>query len=265
MALKMKNAPLFYVLGQIKFNPIVKMSDYVPAIQEQLRHSGYSDYQLETMRAFKITPPLESRPPEINAVEQQRWRFTNAKKTEGYLLSHDALIYHTTKYDKFESFLEKTLEGLELLNKIIKLDYIDRIGLRYINAIQPTDHHQIEAYVNPSLLGFYQSLQGAAIMQSLSETTISRENATIVARFVSMEQSLPVPPDIFPLQLNPEERFNKNMPGKKVAVLDFDHFIIERSAVDPMKIRNYLEKFHDGITEVFHHAITEHAKQEWAK
>lgn len=262
----MKNPPLFYVLGQITFNPIVTMNDYVPAIQEQLRRDGYSDYQAETLREFKITPPLETRPLEIKQVEQQRWRFSNSKNTEGYLLSHNALIYHTTQYNKFEFFLEKILEGHELLNKVIKLDYIERVGLRYINAIQPKGHDdRIELYVNSSLLGFSQSMLRASTVQSLSQTTIAKENATLVARFFAMEKSLPIPSDLFPLQLTPEERFSQKLEGQMVATLDFDHFIIERSAVDPAKIRNHLERFHDGITEVFHHSITEYAKQEWNK
>jgi uncharacterized protein (TIGR04255 family) len=244
----------------------MKMGDYVPTIQEKLRHEGYSDYQSETLRAFKISPPLDARPPEINSVEQRRWRFINLQKTEGYVLSENALVYHTTKYDSFEAFLGRMLKGAHLLDEIVQLNYIERIGLRYINAIYPKDQNdQIELYVNPSLLGFSQAIQGIGLIQNFSEATIIKENATIIARFITMDKSLPIPPDILPLQLVLEEKFNKNMEGKKAAILDFDHFANERMPIDFAKIENYLRRFHDGITEVFHHSTTEYAKQEWDK
>ena len=34
---RLANAPVVYVLCQIRFSPIEKMADYVPAIQEALR------------------------------------------------------------------------------------------------------------------------------------------------------------------------------------------------------------------------------------
>ena len=37
MGKKLANAPIFYILGQIRFSPVLKMADFVPKIHERLR------------------------------------------------------------------------------------------------------------------------------------------------------------------------------------------------------------------------------------
>ena len=83
-----------------------------------------------------------------------RWSFTNSERTEGYLLLSNALVFHTTAYNTFESFLERTIFGLNLVHEIVELDYVERIGLRYLNAVFPINDETIEQYLNPGLLGF---------------------------------------------------------------------------------------------------------------
>ena len=39
--LKLRYSPLVMVLAQVRFSPVLKMADYVPAIQEKLRREGY--------------------------------------------------------------------------------------------------------------------------------------------------------------------------------------------------------------------------------
>ena len=44
MGKKMKNAPVYFVLAQVRFNPLLTLDSYVPAIQETLRKAGYADF-----------------------------------------------------------------------------------------------------------------------------------------------------------------------------------------------------------------------------
>ena len=37
-ALKLERSPLILVLSQIRFSPVLKMADFVPDIQEKMRH-----------------------------------------------------------------------------------------------------------------------------------------------------------------------------------------------------------------------------------
>jgi len=124
MAGKLKNAPLFYTIVQIRFNPIVQMKEYIPKIQDQLRR-GYPDFQTENIVAINIKNASEVLPQEIQNFPVSRWSFSNAKRNEGYLLLSDSLTFHTTQYDSFDEFKAKALEGLKIVNEIVDLSFIE--------------------------------------------------------------------------------------------------------------------------------------------
>lgn len=45
MGKKMENAPVYYVLAQVRFNAVLALEQYVPAIQDSLRKMGFPDYE----------------------------------------------------------------------------------------------------------------------------------------------------------------------------------------------------------------------------
>ena len=147
MTKKLHNAPVFYTLAQIKFNPIVQMDTYVPKIQDELRRSGYPDFNSENQFSLAVRR-LDTEQPEINTKKNDRWSFSNSDCTEGYLLLSNALVFHTTAYDSFEDFSEKLIQGLELIQKIIGLSYIESIGLRYLNAVSTDTQNKLEDYLS---------------------------------------------------------------------------------------------------------------------
>ena len=42
---KMSNAPVYYALAKVQFNPITKMADFVSGIQDILRLKGYTRFE----------------------------------------------------------------------------------------------------------------------------------------------------------------------------------------------------------------------------
>jgi len=257
---KMSLAPMFYTLAQVQFNPIAQMSDYVASLLERLRRNGFPDFRAENQVGL-IIRRLEETQPELQSSQQMRWSFINSQRTEGYLLSSDALVFHTTTYDTFADFLQKTIFGLDMVHEIVELAYIERIGLRYLDAIVPISDDTLQQYLNSSLLGFSENLEGS-LRHSFTETVTAVEDGNLIARAVITDGALALSPDLFPLQLELQPQFTA-INGRN-AVLDTDYSIVNRNSFDLEKIENQLLKSHDIITKAFKVSVTDYARERWA-
>jgi uncharacterized protein (TIGR04255 family) len=257
---KMSLAPVFYTLAQVQFNPIAQISDYVARLQERLRRGGFPDFQSENQ--FELTiRRLDESQPDVQPQQHMRWSFMNAQRTEGYLLLSNALVFHTTTYDTFADFLQKTIFGLNLVHEIVELAYVERIGLRYLDAIVPLGNDTLQQYLNPSLLGFSAHLKGR-LSHSFTEAVTVIEDGNLVARAVITDGALALSPDLITLQLKLQPRFTE-INGQN-AVLDTDYFLINRNSFDLKEIENQLLKAHDIITNAFNVSVTDYAREKWA-
>jgi uncharacterized protein (TIGR04255 family) len=257
---KMSLAPVFYTLAQVQFNPIAQMSDYVPRLQEHLRLNGFPDFRAENQIEVMFRR-LDETQPDIQPQHHVRWSFTNTQSTEGYLLLSNALVFHTTEYNTFEDFLQKAIAGLSLVDKIVKLAYIERIGLRYLDAVVPAENELLQQYLNPSLLGLSSNIDGT-LSHSFTETVIVLKDGTLVTRAVTTDGSLAVSPDLFPLQLKLQTRFAEV--NRRNTVLDTDYFVTKRTDFNLTDIETQLLDAHDIITNAFRVSVTDHAREKWA-
>jgi len=260
MGAKMKNAPVFYALAQVKFNPIAQMESYVPNLQEKLRRNGYPDFRKEVVQVGLTVRRLDKEEPEVKGQQHIQWSFMNAQKDEGYLLSADSLVFHSTVYETFDVFSDRLLECLSLVHEAVELAYIERIGLRYLDAVVPEADDAIEDYLNPSLLGLSLSIDGE-LKHSFSETLSQIGGGTLVARSVITEGGLALPPDLFPLKLQVQPRFSE-MAGK-TAVLDTDYFVKKRFDFGLDMVKEQFLRSHGIIDRAFHLSITDHARRVW--
>ncbi|MDF5732526.1 MAG: TIGR04255 family protein [Rhizonema sp. PD38] len=257
---KMTLAPVFYTLAQVQFNPIAQMSDYVAHLQERLRRSGFPDFRTENQ--FELTiRRLDEAQPDVQPTQHMRWSFTNTQRTEGYLLLSNALVFHTTTYDTFADFLKKMISGLNLVHEIVELAYVERIGLRYLNAVVPMDNDTLQQYLNPSLLSFSVNLEGR-LSHSFTETLTVIEDGNLVARAVITDGVLALSPDLISLQLKLQPRFTE-INGRN-AVLDTDYFVVKRNSFGLKEIEDQLLKAHDIITNAFKVSVTDYAREKWA-
>ena len=260
MGAKMKNAPVFYTLAQVKFNPIAQMEDYVPHLQEHLRRGGYPDYRKEVVQVGLKIRQLDKEEPEVKGQQHIQWSFTNAQRNEGYLLSADSLVFHSTVYETFDVFSNRLLERLSLVHEAVELAYIERIGLRYLDAVIPKGDDVIDAYLNPSLLGLSLSIEGE-LKHSFSETLSQIKGGMLVARSVITSGGLALPPDLFPLKLEIQPQFSE-IPGPS-AVLDTDYFVKKRFDFDLEMVKVQLLSSHDIIDRAFHLSVTDYARHVW--
>jgi uncharacterized protein (TIGR04255 family) len=256
---KMNNAPVFYTLAQVGFNPISVMGDYVPKIQERLRRTGFPDFRTETLHRVEFRQKVGEQP-EIETHVVPRWSFMNSKGIEGYILGTDSIVFHTTVYDTFPVFTEQFLMGLALVHEAATLAYTERVGLRYLDAVSPHAGEALDAYLSQTVLGLHRALQGT-LAHSFTETVVQNASGTLVSRVVIRDDTLAVPPDLHPLNLKVGDRF-ASIKGLH-AILDNDQFAADRTDFNLDEVMTKLGSMHDRIEEVFHATVTPFALEQW--
>src|SRR6266404_6952565 len=117
----MNNAPVYFTIGQVQHNPLLTLDSYVPAIQENMRKSGYPDFSKGLQLGFNLTANVAQdgggqQPP---AVHLERYLFLNAEKTSGFALLANSFSFQTTDYGTFEEFLAEFLRGLEIVQQAV--------------------------------------------------------------------------------------------------------------------------------------------------
>jgi uncharacterized protein (TIGR04255 family) len=261
MGTRMRHAPVFYTLAQVIFSPVMQMGDYVPKLQERLRHEGFPDFEALTQQRIALKVNVDEGSPQVTTEQGPRtWSFQDAGKTAGYLLQPNALVYHTTAYETFDVFSRRLVDGLRLVHELVGLSFIERIGLRYVDAVVARHGEKLSQYLNSGVLGLSELISGK-LSHSFTELATTSNDGTLVARVLVTEGELAIPPDLFPIKLKLDERF-AGIKGRH-AVLDTDHFAAERFEFDIKRVGANLMASHARIADAFRLAATDHARKMW--
>ena len=123
MGKKLRRAPVYFTLAQVRFNAVLALDSYVPKIQDQLRRQGYPDVKKGTLTTFNLNVgnPAEAGVPQVPISQTTRYTFSKIDKSEGFILDQAALSFQTTEYDTFDSFAEALIKGLEIVNEAVNL------------------------------------------------------------------------------------------------------------------------------------------------
>ena len=254
----MHKPPVFYALIQVKFNA-VQMERFVSDFREALRSNGFPDYQEDTQTELLISMgPGGPRPPEQRP--RNRWRFFNMERTEGFTLLDDALVYHTNRYDCFAHCRDVALQALRILHDRVDLAYVERVGMRYLDAVMPAAGAALADLVKPTLLGPYSELPGD-LDHGFSETRKIVGDGNLVMRTLINEKGLAIPPDLQNQTLNLDETL-KSYQGDLLLV-DTDYFVQKRFKFDMNAIEKQFQASHAVLIDTFKAAITDEAKALW--
>jgi len=259
MSEKWQNAPLFYVLAEIRFNSIELMERYVPEFQEVLRKNGFPDFREEINENVNIRQ-VESGEHQVNTTQRKRWVFNDIDVRKGFILGQDRIMFHTTSYDTFPLFLDEMTKGIEQLNSLVGIDFIERAGVRYVDVILPKEDDKVEDYINQNLLGF--NFSEGDRSHNIVESSAQIGGGTLVARAAVFENGLAFPPDLLPLVLKPENKFNIE-DIKTNAQIDVDHFVERRFPFALSAIQKLLSDSHNIANDTFRSSITEYAAGIW--
>ena len=257
MGKPLKNPPVYFTVAQARFNPVLNLKEYLPAIQESMRHAGYPVFQTAAIVVLTIVTDGQPAP---TPQQREKYIIGTADERHNFILTHDALTLQSTDYGTFEGFSERFTKGLQIVHDAVKLDFVERIGLRYLDHVTPLKGDAIEAYLAPEVLGLGNRLPGAP-QYSFSESLNVVEEIQVRSRVVIQGGPVSFPPDLFPEGLRINSRFLQY--AGPHAILDNDGSVEGRNPVDIGGISTQLGKIHDVISAAFKAVTTDHARKAW--
>lgn len=248
--------PVFYFLIQVRFNRVTQMEQHVPEFQEMLRREGFADFNEE----LQLEVAWQQGGADIRQTQRKRWLFSDMDKRSGFVLLDDALVYHTTDYTRFSDCKAVMLHTLQKLDAEVGLNFIQRVGMRYLDQVAADDISQLSALLQPGLLGLASDVDGS-LRHSSSETVSVVEGLTLVLKSVLSPTGLLLPADLQGMALTlPEDVTAKHLPQ---VVMDSDCYAEQRFAFDLVKIEEALDKLHDKLLSLFQRALTQQARELW--
>ena len=257
-ALILRKSPLVYVVAQVRFSAVESIPKYIPAIQDEFRKQ-FPRFTKGEVRNVRISPAA---PPEIFAVP--RFEFQNKERTCGIVVQPESVAVHVSRYSSFDFFCSSLQYALDTVHSVVTLGLIDRIGLRYVDVVRPSEGEELGQYLHPGLLGLNDADVGVRRSIRMSVFQGETEAGTLLFRLAQRNDGGFLPPDVEPSPLSHEQP--DVQPGEIVTLLDFDHF--REFTKEPLDfstdiVLRHLGRLHDNTDLAFRAAVTEHALSAW--
>ncbi len=252
-SLYLKKSPLVLVLAQVRFSPILKMSDYVPEIQEKLRHTGYPRFRSQQTHEVVFGPEPHFR-------RGNRWVFLNKDQSEAAILANSFVVMETNKYDSFEGFSSRFGLVLGEIGDILNPMLCDRLGLRYVNLIRPQLEENTDTYLQPRLLGLRPNDLGIQKLLNQFESQALTPMGQLVIRLHQNDKGMFLPPDLAPGSVTFDLRIP---PESTITLLDIDHFSEKDRDFERHHLIDELWSLHEYNEKAFLASVTETALERW--
>jgi uncharacterized protein (TIGR04255 family) len=271
MSRRMANPPVFYTVVQVQHNALLNLGNYLAPIQERMRKAGFPDFKRITRRQINLTFLADGNTQPIASPaaseDVNSFMFEDISNTGGFVLQPTSLYYHTTAYDTFEEFLDRIRFGLTVLNEAVGgVDFTERLGLRYVDAVMLTADETMKDYLAPEVLGLPWSLKRqekpeAKFGYSFTESLMIEDDVgQVVCRAIVQNGRIGFPPDVA-TSLKLFERFS-GYEGEH-AIIDTDASYSVRQPFDVDTVEAHLHSLHGLIEKTFHGSVTPHALQVW--
>lgn len=264
MRKKLTNAPVYYTVAQVRFNPVLDLDGYIAAIQSKMREAHFPDYKKEVFQ--QIVLPFgggeQGQMAAPTITPQARYQFGDIAGRTLFLLENNALSFQTASYDTFDTFSKIFLNGLSMLHEALRLDFVERIGLRYLDAVQPSKAGEtLREFLVPEVLGL--ALRGEGQLQhSVSETIVLTSAGQLVSRVFIRNGRVGLPIELVGFAPTIDARFTQH--ESLHAIVDTDASISQREVFDLSKVKVQMTALHDEIVKSFKAMVTEHAMAAWA-
>jgi uncharacterized protein (TIGR04255 family) len=143
------------VVCQLRFNPILKIGQGVPADYQDLVRATFPIFvreesiELKFAMGIALPPAVETLPP-----PPATWRFRTEDEAWVAGLGANFVSLETTAYHHFPDFARRFEILLAALTSVYGIQSFTRVGLRYVNLFKSSDFPGgWTSRINPSLLG----------------------------------------------------------------------------------------------------------------
>lgn len=263
------NAPLAYVLAQVRFEPFLEIEKRIPALQSSLRDQ-YPRYLCTEQVVFQVLPQPEPQLPRVQPARLIRWEFGSVSNHAGVVVQQDSLVLRATEYETYATFDQRWRAVMRQVGEHIPSLFTNRIGLRYIDFILPNPGETPEHYMadrlrcdpEPGLP--YQKHRGL----TAAEYHLAR--GSLAVRYSRGTGQPILPPDLTPeppasLGLEPSAIMQRAVSAdQSTAVLDIDRYMPLDMAYNAEVVGDLFVSLHRDIQVAFKALTTDHARAVWS-
>jgi len=252
-ALELSNSPLIFVLAQMRMTPVEDIANHIPAVQGRLRKEGYPQFSRRNIEV-KTTFGDQSKTVETAS----NWEFMDLENHWSIIVGNRSISLQTTYYTNFDDFLERFAKALDTIHDVISIGGVARLGLRYLDLVNPGETSDFSDYLTADLLGLDLSEIGERSNQRYESSTETQVGQLIFRCTECPAGSLALDPNLLPVEL--EFRY-PTRPQNRFCLLDSDHFrtFDHPRPFDGPEASRMLSDLHDDIDRVFRMAVTKKA------
>lgn len=258
------NAPLAYALAEIRTERLADIGAFQPKLAGRFRDEYPLQRIMNTVKLLATEGQLVIEPGQDTA-----WEFATTDNRTAVILRPNGLVLHATDYvGGSKPFLERIHRAISVFAEEVPSVYINRLGLRFIDFILPSEGEVPENYVDPQLNPVLKLPHKSECNMATSLAIYHVESGQqLTLRYTRALGKPEMPPDLGSLSLNPSHlmkpgHVKKNQP---TAVLDTDCHRTYAPVVrlDPTLVQHEFASIYEVSFDTFVAAISNHAKKVW--
>jgi uncharacterized protein (TIGR04255 family) len=256
--LKLTKSPLVLVLCQVRFAPILAMSEYFPRIQDKLRLKGYP------LAKNAIIQEAIFAPTGATSVRRERWQVQNKEASNSIVVTENFLVFQTTAYSVFEDFARELALAVEIVASEVKQLLIQRVGLRYVDLVREQEGNTWTDYVQAGLQGLKSDNFIEGTQSQLYQSVANTSSGTMIVRLFQNRDGHVLPPDLGEVEdLKP--RLDPPLkPNELLTIVDLDHFSTHQMDYEEGWVEKQAWQLHDDLDCVFRKSlVTAKALEAW--
>lgn len=255
------NAPLAYLIAEVKFQRVLDFEAQLSALTMQLA----DQYPLEeTSSTLEISGP--GSPPSMEPVRD----FKNFGSTMGVRLTRSSLSLHCTDYAGWDSFELQWFQLMDLVVGMLKPRVLLRSSLRCVDLLVPHNDELPDQYLAPSLRPWR---EGCKVLGDFEQgNMVSRfkyqDISTTVLILAQINGQFVLPPNLAAMSLTfspvqaRAQKFHKDT-GRPFAIMDTDVAHEAARPFDLEMLKTQFRQIHLLASESFKAATTVEAQKFW--
>ena len=255
-SMQLTHSPLVLVLCQVRIATVQDMGKYIPAMQERLRKQ---DFPVDVSReVVELDVQAEGLTRERR---RAHWEFRSLQEDWSIIIGNSSAVVQTTSYRGFEEFLDILKLAMTAMDDVVGDLVVERVGLRYVNYIEPQQDESWKLYVKPGYRGqendIIQPGSSVHFVQTVADTGSGQR---MIVRLTQNRDGVLLPPDLIrhhPILQRQAEK------GVLLTLIDLDHYREERQRFDNSKVIDIAWELHGGLEFMFRDMVTQHALGVW--